>query len=243
MNTNPLSQIASAEASLVQALNATSAALDNLGTNSLDQAMARVQASAAGAKDRLAGAAALLGLTVADVVETVTGTAAQIVAALAVNDLQPVRPAALTAPIPTQPAADPIIDLAPPPPPVDDVPAAQPQQDAQQPRQATQASEPTRDSATVEIDGQTQAQTAFVAQALRDLADMPEVSRMICCRHNGIGVPACPACAARAAAFVPPTHEEALELERQVMSATANAPVDPGRDDRARDEAEAAQQE
>ena len=226
-STNPLANLTAAEATIVQALHATAAQLDAIGTSKLDEALKRVQASAAGAKDRLASAAALLGLTVADVVETFTGTAAQIVAALAVNDLQPVKPAALPAPIPTQPDADPIIDLAPPPPPVDDVPAVQPQQDA---RQDAPAVEPTRPPSTVEIATQTQAQ-AFLTQALVDLADMPEVSRMVCCQHNGIGVPACPACASRAAAFVPPTDEEVLELERQVMSA-ANAPVEPGRDER-----------
>ena len=140
---NPLSQIAGAEASVVHALNAAAAALDSIGTSSLDQAMARLQASAAAAKDRLAGAAALLGLAVADVVGTFTGTAAQIVAALAVNDVKPVQPAALPAPVApvtnpstTQPGDDVVIDLAAElPPPVDEGPAQQPQQDAQQAHQ------------------------------------------------------------------------------------------------------------
>ena len=136
-------------------------------------------------------------------------------------------PAPVVDPTPTQPDADPIIDLAPPPPPVDDVPAAQPQQDA---RQDVPAVEPALAPSSPSIDAHAQRQ-AFLTQALVDLADMPEVSRMICCQHNGIGVPACDACASRAAAFVPPSHEEALELERQVISA-ANAPVEPGRDER-----------
>ena len=89
----------------------------------------------------------------------------------------------------------------------------------------------------MEIAPQTQAQATEpipgldMRQALADLAEMPEVARMVCCRHNGVGVPACPECAAKAEAFTPPTHEEALELERRIMTAT-NASADAGGGDR-----------
>jgi hypothetical protein len=75
---NPLTALPAAEAAIVQAINAASSTLDGIATGSVDAALARLESSAAGVRERIARAMSSLKNTVAGLVESIEREATSI---------------------------------------------------------------------------------------------------------------------------------------------------------------------
>lgn len=95
MNTHPIHRLEAAESALVASLDAATARLDAVGTTRLDAAMARFQASAVAAQERLARAGMSVQTDAADLLSSILAFA---------EELTPPAPAEAPAP----PAPEPV---------------------------------------------------------------------------------------------------------------------------------------
>lgn len=108
---NPIANLTAAEANLAGQIHAVAGVLDGIATNSIDDAMKRLEEAARGVHSRLGAAMGTMARTVGEIVQTINSLAAETAGALTLNTaaVQPVKTVAqpvLPSPVATVQPAD-----------------------------------------------------------------------------------------------------------------------------------------